>query len=57
MVNDYLEVFGSKEMKAKLPFILSRQPKIKWGSYHTGILGLAPGDENDNPLFIDELYK
>ena len=24
VVNDYLEVFGSKEMKARLPFILSR---------------------------------
>lgn len=54
--DEYMEVLGSKAMRAHLPLILSKQARIKWGSYHTGILGLSPSDENSGPLFINALY-
>jgi hypothetical protein len=52
-----MEVYGSNQMKAHLPMILNKMPKIKWGSHHTGILGLSPEDESSGPLFINALHK
>ena len=49
--DEYLQVYGSSEMKAHFPIILKKMPK-KSVALFNGILGLSPNDESAGPLMI-----
>lgn len=56
--DEYMEVFGSNQVKAHLPIILKRMfsdSSAKYSKYQ-GILGLSPNDESSGPLLVDSLY-
>jgi len=56
LVNDQVGLLESDATTPSFPFLAVQTRVDHSTELMTGILGLAPGDEDSNPLFIDYLF-